>query len=95
MVAPELSTTKKYGPPEDRKFQLSIPWLLCGILVVGWCIPLEGGGRQDSSQQACRLVEKGKWPSTSPKKLWDVGHEILTCVFSLSSMVFLRSRRWK
>ena len=89
MVAPESSTTEKYCPLEGRKCQLSIPWLHGGIPVVGWCILLEGGGRQDSSQQACRPVKKGKEPSASPKKLWDVDCEILTTIFSLSLMVFL------
>ena len=89
MGAPESNTTGKYGLLEDRICQCSILWLLHGILVVGWCIPLEGGGRQDSSQQACRPVEKVKQPCTSPKKVWDVGHEILTGVFSLSLTVFL------
>ena len=84
MVMPESSTIRKYGPLEDSKCQLSRPWLLCGILVVGWCIPLEGGGRQNSSQQACRPVRKGQQPSVSPKTLWDVHCETLTSVFSLS-----------
>ena len=68
VVVPESSMTGKYGPLEDRKCQLSILWLLCGIPVVGWCIRLERGSRQDLSQQACRPVRKGKQPSASPKK---------------------------
>ena len=52
-------------------------------------MPLEGGIRQDSSRQACRPVGKGKQPTASPKTLWDVGHKILTGVFSLALMVVL------
>ena len=76
-------------PLEDRKCQLSMPWLHCGILLVGWCIQLEGGIRLDLSQPACRQVEIGKWPSATPPTLWDVDCEILTGIFSLSLMVFL------
>ena len=72
MVVPELSTSEEYGPLEDRRCQLSTPWLLYGIPAVGWCIPLEAGSRQDSSQQAADQWKKDSGNLLHPKtcEMW-------------------------